>query len=315
MTTLRLHLTDTCNLACRYCYQGEKPPGAAASFMSVDVFERVLSSFVGPLNVYLYGGEPLLNRPVIDHIVSRGRLPDRVVHLGMTTNGVLVDAALVRFVERNPCSVGVSVDGVREAHNAGRRSRGGRGTYDAALEGLRKGSGSGKFHASWTLAPRDAGGFVQGAGMFSALRVGYCVNFLYEEEWDEAAMNALSTGLLAAKAAGTTRAENFFNELNPDDGVACRAHMDQHVSVTSSGHPIPCSYWLTNARYKGQLSGIPPIASGFDWASFVDRAVDEYPQISSPARRPCESSSRFVGNKRRLWRLVKTVLGVPTRRC
>ncbi|OGR90678.1 MAG: hypothetical protein A2V88_10515 [Elusimicrobia bacterium RBG_16_66_12] len=274
-----------------------------------------MSAFPGPVDLYLYGGEPLLNRPVIDHIVSRGRLPDRVAHLSMTTNGALVDAALVRFVENNPCSIGVSVDGIRAAHDAGRPSRGDSGTFDASLEGLRRGSRSGKFHASWTLAPRHAGGFAQGADLFSSLRVGYCVNFLYEENWDEAALRALCAGILDAKAEGTTRAENFFNELNPDDGVTCRAHMDKHVSVLPSGHPIPCSYWLTSERYKGQLPGIRRIDSGFDWCSFVDWAADEYPQISDPTRRPCEPSEGFVRNKSRLWRLVKTILGVPARHC
>ena len=72
---LTLHVTNRCNMRCRYCYAG--PPGSAD--MTADTMRRAIA--VGlerhqaehpgdSLGVIFFGGEPLLRRELI---VRRGR--------------------------------------------------------------------------------------------------------------------------------------------------------------------------------------------------------------------------------------------------
>jgi len=59
-------------------------------------------------------------------------------HLGLQTNGVLVDAEWINLFERYRVSVGVSLDGTRTANDLHRLDHRGRSSYDRTVAGLRR---------------------------------------------------------------------------------------------------------------------------------------------------------------------------------
>ena len=89
--TLRLSVTDRCNLRCVYCMPEDDYEWLPdASILTEEELERVARAFValGAREVRITGGEPLL-RPELVSIVSRVSKIEGVRDLALTTNGVL----------------------------------------------------------------------------------------------------------------------------------------------------------------------------------------------------------------------------------
>ena len=125
---LTLHLTDRCNLACRYCYA--RPGTADMSFETACA--AIEQCATGPdCGIIFFGGEPLLRAPLIWKIMDwcETRRPGRF-HYKVTTNGTLLDEAFLDEAVRRGLHVALSHDGAREAHDAFRVGPGGGGTFD-----------------------------------------------------------------------------------------------------------------------------------------------------------------------------------------
>ncbi len=89
--TLRLSVTDRCNLRCVYCMPEDDYEWLPSeSILSEEELERVARAFValGAREIRITGGEPLL-RPELEAIVARIAKIDDVLDLALTTNGVL----------------------------------------------------------------------------------------------------------------------------------------------------------------------------------------------------------------------------------
>ncbi len=137
---ITLCLTHDCNLRCRYCYAGRK----FARSMSWEVAQRAidigLAGRPGLVDLSFFGGEPLLEFPMLQRCVAYAR--ERAAGTGtrlrlqVTTNATLLTEEIARWLRAESFYVGISLDGVREAHDAARRTCGGASSFDAALRGL-----------------------------------------------------------------------------------------------------------------------------------------------------------------------------------
>jgi len=110
--SLRLSITDRCNLRCRYCM-----PAAGlewlprASVASDDELIRLASVLVamGITDIRVTGGEPLVRAGVVD-IVSRVKGLPGVREVSMTTNGVYLDDHIDALVAAGLDRLNISVD-------------------------------------------------------------------------------------------------------------------------------------------------------------------------------------------------------------
>ena len=144
--------TLQCNFACDYCIQGDHGDyNASAEKMSPETADR-LSAWVeikldelgsSQFGLTFFGGEPLLNQPVMFEMAERlwRATRDRGVdmRINVITNGLLLTPEVVDRLE--PCglnSVKITLDGDREAHNRMRPLRGGQGTFDRIIENIRR---------------------------------------------------------------------------------------------------------------------------------------------------------------------------------
>jgi uncharacterized protein len=139
---LTLHLTQACNMRCSYCYA---PPHNGEG-MSEEVARKALAlgsrtSNGSSFGVVFFGGEPLLMKDRIKAIVAHAREMERYqagrFHFKITTNGVLLDKAFLEFAVRHHVMIGMSFDGIREAHDRHRRFPDGSGTFDLLDKKLR----------------------------------------------------------------------------------------------------------------------------------------------------------------------------------
>ena len=98
------------------------------------------------LTLTFFGGEPLLNMPVVYDQAERAFAACQkrgvTLALGIITNGLLLTEELVdRLLPYGLGYVKVTLDGDRDTHNRMRPLRGGQGTFDRIIENVRKVAG------------------------------------------------------------------------------------------------------------------------------------------------------------------------------
>jgi uncharacterized protein len=151
--TLKITVLTTlqCNFACDYCIQGDHGDyNKTAAKMSMDMAARVSAwveariDAIAPERLVLtfFGGEPLLNMPVLYYMAERlhAACAARGVEIliNIITNGLLLSREMVERL--NPLGLNgikITLDGDREAHNVSRPLRGGQGTFDRIIANTR----------------------------------------------------------------------------------------------------------------------------------------------------------------------------------
>lgn len=140
--TLSLVLTHACNLACRYCYMGEHHRAA----MPLPIAEKALRWAIARhdrVDLGFFGGEPLLEHTRLLTIADQARaLADAegsVLRMQVTTNGTLLDDAALAELHARAVHVTLSLDGTRDAHDAGRvRANGRSSSFDDVVAAARR---------------------------------------------------------------------------------------------------------------------------------------------------------------------------------
>lgn len=138
-----------CNLDCRYCYYLPKEhlyPRSESFQMADDLLEayivRQIETAPEPeIHFFWHGGEPMILG--LDYFrriaeIQHGRLPaGRRIINSIQTNGLLLTEEWCRFFAAEHFSVGLSIDGPPEMHDAYRLTKDNRATHRQAMQGYR----------------------------------------------------------------------------------------------------------------------------------------------------------------------------------
>lgn len=145
-TSAVIHITDKCNLSCKYCFEGclNRPDmtkeiiDRIVDMVSDSVYFRSISKGVesSPLSYSFFGGEPLVRFDLIKYAVEKIKKNSRKVSssFGVTTNGTLLSKEIVDFFVDNNFSMILSIDGPRDIHDENRVFKNGSGSYDVVIE-------------------------------------------------------------------------------------------------------------------------------------------------------------------------------------
>jgi uncharacterized protein len=138
----------TCNLACSYCFFLDKEllyPNSKFR-MSEETLEAYIQQLIethrsNQVTVSWQGGEPTLMgvdfyRKAIEY-QEKYRVQGMTFENTMQTNGTLLDDEWCQFFKENDFLIGISIDGPRHLHDAHRVDKGGIGTFDKVMRGLR----------------------------------------------------------------------------------------------------------------------------------------------------------------------------------
>ena len=129
------------------------PQGEHEDMMSPEVAAAAVEKFAAYLQdtrppfprVTLYGGEPLLNPRTIRHVVPLiraisfpGQLRPDPVQILLITNGQIYTESMQELFIKYRVTVSVSLDGMKHHHDAVRVTSDGSGTWDKAVESLKR---------------------------------------------------------------------------------------------------------------------------------------------------------------------------------
>lgn len=141
---LCLHLAHDCNLRCRYCFASQGDFGGDRDLMSPEVGRAALDFLLQAshdrrhVEVDFFGGEPLMNRRVLEDLVeygkSRFREADKEIKFTLTTNALLLDRDMQRFISDHDLAVVLSVDGRPEVHDRMRPTPFGGSSYQLVMD-------------------------------------------------------------------------------------------------------------------------------------------------------------------------------------
>ncbi len=137
---LCLHVAHDCNINCTYCFASQGEFKGPRSLLDFETGKKALDFLVAKsgnrrnLEVDFFGGEPLMNFQVVKDLVTYGRSIEEAAgknfRFTLTTNAVLLDDAIIDYVNENMHNVVLSIDGRRETNDKMRPTANGKGTYD-----------------------------------------------------------------------------------------------------------------------------------------------------------------------------------------
>ncbi len=153
LRTLFFAITDRCNFQCKYCIvKGNWPKKFQPKDMNVGLVKKAIDYFFakapkdGKKQIVFFGGEPLLNLPVVKFSIPYIRKKEKEkreyikdyqpCRIFFMTNGSLVTDDIAKFLNRYNVFPIISLDGPRNIHDKMRISFCG-GTFESVLRGYK----------------------------------------------------------------------------------------------------------------------------------------------------------------------------------
>jgi len=171
-TILYLMMAQGCNFACTYCpipalakRYGERLLSFEDAVAGIKLWRKHIEDNPQddePYFMIFYGGEPLLNREVLERLLpyvsgeqSAGRLPKKL-ELMLCTNGSLVDGQLSKLCARYGAVVAVGLDGPQDHNDRIRITVDGERTFAEIERAIKQFVGDGvRVVASVTITPAN----------------------------------------------------------------------------------------------------------------------------------------------------------------
>lgn len=286
---LCLHICHDCNLRCRYCFADEGAYHSERELMSEQTAKRAIDFLIENsggrkiLEADFFGGEPLMCLQTIKNVVAYARSREKETGkkflFTTTTNALLLDDDAIGFFNREMENVVLSLDGRREVHDAIRKTKNGKGSFDLVIENIKR----------FVRSRGDKSYYVRGTFTSKNLDFSNDVMFLAESGFDSISMEPVVTDIddlaireehLPAICAeyerlcdryleSYDRGEGFnFFHFNIDlEGGVCHKKMvsacgagNEYFSVVPNGDIYPCHQFAGDKKfymgnvYEGRLN-------------------------------------------------------------
>ena len=146
LNRLSINISNTCNMACEYCYANKgiyyTKGGLMSKSTALNAVNFIRRNFLTIKHVNFFGGEPTLNQNIIElickyfiYLKTQG-LVEKLPQFGLTTNGYVISGDLFQILRKYNFSVTISFDGPKMIHNKLRINKTGSGTYDAIFDNV-----------------------------------------------------------------------------------------------------------------------------------------------------------------------------------
>lgn len=138
---LKIHVSNSCNLRCSYCYANQGNYGSKSELMNINTANDIIY-FINeymknnPLKyITFFGGEPLLAIDIIE-MICRAFFDKGIIFL-MQTNGTILNDKILNIIKKYNVIITVSLDGPKEINDFNRVDKHGVGTYDTIINNIK----------------------------------------------------------------------------------------------------------------------------------------------------------------------------------
>lgn len=190
---LCIHICHDCNLSCRYCFADEGAYKSAHEFMSEETAKKAIDFLIENsggrkvLEADFFGGEPLMCLDTIKKVVAyareKGDKAGKKFLFTTTTNALLLDDDAINFFNAEMENVVLSLDGRKEVHDAIRKTKNGKGSFDLVIDKIKK----------FVKSRGDKSYYVRGTFTSKNLDFSNDVIFLAENGFDSISMEPVVT--------------------------------------------------------------------------------------------------------------------------
>lgn len=146
--------TNSCNMNCPYCYQGDKTLHAGDTKYlgkeNMEALKKTIAKIVyephampiKKINIEWFGGEPLVQKKTIgefsDFVIALANENNIEYRASIITNGTLLDEKTYELLEQCKVqSIQITIDGDKSSHDSMRYYLNGKGTYERILKNLK----------------------------------------------------------------------------------------------------------------------------------------------------------------------------------
>ena len=137
---ITLHISNDCNLRCKYCYADGGSYNLSRGLMTIETAQNFVDFCVEHFdnvgNIVFFGGEPLMNIDAMEYICEKideyhkqGKIK-RLPNFGIITNGTIINERLLTLIKKHISFITVSIDGSKDINDANRVYPNGSGSYD-----------------------------------------------------------------------------------------------------------------------------------------------------------------------------------------
>ena len=145
-TAIWLHITNSCNLRCSYCYVNKSNGGAMSWKIAKEILDKSIASCMKHnyerLLIKFSGGEPILRFSFLKRIVNyvrsyKNKVPLKFQFL-LLTNGTLINHEVIKFLRKERFKVAISMDGINQYNDRTRIFSNGLGSFNLIEKGINK---------------------------------------------------------------------------------------------------------------------------------------------------------------------------------
>lgn len=135
-----LHITNKCNLNCRYCYINK-----SNNDMDFSMAKKIVDSLLTTANknnfdqilITFSGGEPLLKLSLIKEIITYLQKESTIkINYRILTNGTLINNEIIDIIKKYNIDIRVSLDGVKKYNDKNRYYHNKQGSYDKVIKNI-----------------------------------------------------------------------------------------------------------------------------------------------------------------------------------
>lgn len=295
-----LHICHDCNMRCRYCFAGTGDYGThKRSMLSVETGKKAIDFLMNAsgkrhhLDIDFFGGEPLLNWPVVveltDYCEQASIRTGKEIRITITTNALLLDREKTDFINMHMKNCVLSLDGRPEIHNKMRPGIGGKPTYTPISENIRdfiaaREEKNSKYHEYYVrgtftrhntdfsedvrhIADHLNARHISMEPVVSAPNTGYDIR---EEDVDDIEMEYERLAGYVDNRKKTDRPVHFFHfRMDFEDGPCAFKRLkgcgvgSEYVAVTPEGDIYPCHQFVGEEAFKmGNVEDLQKITDG-----------------------------------------------------
>lgn len=277
-------LSEQCNLACKYCFLGnndiEKRKHFNLQNMSIEIADKAVGYFLRQLKfsalnfehdkpvVIFYGGEPLINYPVLVYIAEKLlslRNSESILknlEMSMVTNGLLLDDEKILKLKELGVGVAISVDGFTEHENEMRVDRSGKPVFEKILEKITRCQELGvNVSLSVTLSEetiKNKEGIIQLVEKYGIKSFGFNImmssdTFVVPDSYNEAAAQFIIDEFIQLRELGVYE-DRMMRKLDAFSKAQvyysdCAATSGGQIVITPNGQVGICHGCLYNKKY------------------------------------------------------------------